>query len=244
MFRSTGEDAEQVRGAHGCCAPKRNAGEPKHTHWAGRHRRRRGRREAGRSARCGDARAHAARHWQSQAQAQHVRRDSRARKQGRQQRAGTLWRAHAKAHAAALRQAKSWTGGRRAPLAIGKSKQEAQHRSSSIILGLLSPQWPVCRQRQPAGGRESATGSAMACTRWGNGQAALGRWCVRARACASTRMRSQAQAWERWYQSAAHSNAKGKMSAMGMHHDRRHQCDKIICPGTQFLSDSDTSMYL
>ena len=66
--------------------------------------------------------------------------NSRARKQGRPQRAGTLWRAHAKAHAAALRQAKSWTGGRRAPLAIGKSKQEAQHRSSFIILGLLSPQ--------------------------------------------------------------------------------------------------------
>ena len=60
-------------------------------HWAGRRRRRRGRREAGRSARCADARAQAARHWQSQAQAKHVRRDSRARKQGRQQRAGTLW---------------------------------------------------------------------------------------------------------------------------------------------------------
>ena len=83
MTRITAEAAEQVRGAQRCCAPKRIAQVSYSAHWAGR---RRGRREGGRSARCGDARAQAARHWQSQAQAKHVRRDSRARKQGKQQR--------------------------------------------------------------------------------------------------------------------------------------------------------------
>ena len=68
--------------------------------YAGEPQRRRGRsrRAASRSARCGDARAHAARHWQSQAQAQHVRRQSRARKQGRQQHTGTLWRGRMQRH--------------------------------------------------------------------------------------------------------------------------------------------------
>ena len=191
------------------CAPKRMRSQVRQGAHRGRAAGQQQACEAGRSPRSGEALARAARRKQSQAHAQHARRETRARKQGRQQHAGTLWRAHAKAHATTVRQAKSGTGGRRAPSTIGNSKKEAQHRSSSIILGLLSPQWPVCRQRQPAGGRESATGSAMACTRWGNGQAALGRWCVRARACASTRC-GDTRAGTGALVPAEHSNAKGK----------------------------------
>ena len=33
----------------------------------------------------------------------------------------------------------------RAPSVIGNSNHEAHHRSSFIILGLLSPQWPFCK---------------------------------------------------------------------------------------------------
>ena len=53
-------------------------------------------------------------------------------------------------------------------------------RSSSVALAAMA----LCDSANQQG---SATGSALKCTRVGNGQAALSRWCVRARACACTR---------------------------------------------------------
>ena len=68
--------------------------------------------------------------YKSRAHAQHVRRETRASPAGH----SSTWRPNSctwrlKAHAQAVRQARSAMGGRRTPLGIDRSKQEARHRS-------------------------------------------------------------------------------------------------------------------
>ena len=151
-------------------------------HWAGRRRRGRRRREASRSARCGNA-------W-AQATSQKPHAGARpACTQGNAHARSTsnsvLWHRAAAAgqrhtRTQQARRGARWVG-RRAHYGIDRSTQ-ARHRSVVFsMLGQLCRNGPCEPPTSRMTGRQAA--SVLTSARLGNGRAALRRWSVQTRAC-------------------------------------------------------------